>query len=158
MKISTILLTVNILLLVLIWVFIGTEYISLPEIVPSHFAVNGTVDGESEKRAIWILPVVATFMFLLLVGIPKDPNSPLLNVPESYRNQESLKLLMYSMLLPVLLIFGDMIVESVRVAQGKQEEMSNAVFILLSLLFIVVGINIFMMIKKGRSEKALNQK
>ncbi|GAB0156170.1 hypothetical protein CHRYSEOSP005_14340 [Chryseobacterium sp. Alg-005] len=154
MKISSVLLTVNILLLISIWVFIGIEYAGLPETVPSHFAVNGSVDGESEKRAIWFLPAVATFIFLLLVGIPKDPGSPLLNVPDSYRNKESLKRLMYSILLPVLLLFADAIVESVWVAQGKLKEMTNTVFVLLSLLFIVIGVNIFLMIKKGKSEKS----
>ncbi|ROH96754.1 DUF1648 domain-containing protein [Chryseobacterium daecheongense] len=153
MKISNVLLTVNILLLVFIWIFIAMEYKGLPEIIPSHFAVNGTVDGESEKRAIWFLPAVATFIFLLLVGIPKDPNSPLLNVPDSYRNKESLRLLMYSILLPVLLLFGDIIVESIWVAQGKLTEMTNAVFVLLSLLLIVIGANIFCMIKKGKLEQ-----
>jgi len=153
MKISNVLLTVNILLLVFIWIFIAVEYKGLPEIIPSHFAVNGTVDGESEKRAIWFLPAVATFIFLLLVGIPKDPNSPLLNVPDSYRNKESLRLLMYSILLPVLLLFGDIIVESIWVAQGKLTEMTNAVFVLLSLLLIVIGANIFCMIKKGKLEQ-----
>lgn len=153
MKISNVLLTVNILLLVFIWIFIAVEYKGLPEIIPSHFAVNGTVDGESEKRGIWFLPAVATFIFLLLVGIPKDPNSPLLNVPDSYRNKESLRLLMYSILLPVLLLFGDIIVESIWVAQGKLTEMTNAVFVLLSLLLIVIGANIFCMIKKGKLEQ-----
>lgn len=153
MKISNVLLTVNILLLVFIWIFIAVEYKGLPEIIPSHFAVNGTVDGESEKRAIWFLPAVATFIFLLLVGIPKDPNSPLLNVPDSYRNKESLRLLMYSILLPVLLLFGDIIVESIWVAQGKLTEMTNAVFVLLSLLLIVIGANIFCMIKKEKLEQ-----
>lgn len=149
MKISKVLLTVNALLLVFIWIFIAMEYKGLPEVIPSHFAVNGTVDGESEKRAIWFLPSVATFIFLLLVGIPKDPNSPLLNVPDSYRNKESLQLLMYSILLPVLLLFGDIIVESVWVAQGKLTEMTNAVFVLLSLLLLVIGVNIFFMMKEN---------
>jgi uncharacterized membrane protein len=154
MKASHVLLAVNILLLVFIWVFIGIEYADLPEIVPSHFAVNGTVDGESEKRVIWFLPAVATFIFLLLVGIPKDPNSPLLNVPDSYRNKERLKQLMYSILLPVLLLFVDIVVESVWIAQGKLKEMTNAVFFLLSLSFIVIGLNIFFMLKEGKSEKS----
>lgn len=154
MKVSSILLAVNIFLLVFIWIFTGIEYAGLPEIVPSHFAVNGTVDGESEKRAIWFLPAIATFMFLLFVGIPRDPNSPLLNVPESYRNKESLKMLLYSILLPVLLLLADTIVESIWIAQGKLKEMTIAVFVLLSLLFIVIGVNIFFMIKSGKPEKS----
>ena len=152
MKTSTILLTINIILLIFIWIFIGVNYAGLPEIVPSHFAVNGDVDGESEKKAIWILPVVATFLFLLLVGIPRNPDSPMLNVPDSYRKKESLKFFAYSTLLPVLLLLADTVVESILIAQGKLQEMSYAVFILLALVFIVTGIHIFKMLTESKSE------
>ncbi|MDF2932956.1 MAG: hypothetical protein K0R36_2287 [Chryseobacterium sp.] len=152
MKTSSLLLSINIILLVFIWVFVGVNYAGLPETVPSHFAVNGNVDGESEKRAIWFLPGIATFLFLLLVGIPRNPDSPMLNVPGSYRNKESLKLFAYSILLPILFLLADTVVESILIAQGKLQEMSNAVFVLLALLLIVVGIHIFKMIKESQSE------
>lgn len=152
MKTSNLLFSINIILLVFIWGFVGANYAGLPEAVPSHFAVNGNVDGESKKGAIWFLPGIATFVFLLLVGIPRDPNSPLLNVPDSYRNKESLKLFAYSILFPILLLLADTVVESILIAQGKLQEMSNAVFILLALLFIIMGIHIFRMIKEGKSE------
>ena len=152
MKTSSLLLAINIILLVFIWVFIGVNYAGLPETVPTHFAVNGNVDGESEKRAIWFLPGIATFLFLLLAGIPRNPDSPMLNVPNSYRNKESLKLFAYSILLPILLLLADTVVESVLIAQGKLQEMSNAVFVLLALSFVVIGIHIFRMIKESKSE------
>lgn len=149
MKISSILLFVNILLIIFIWTFTIVSYAALPEIIPTHFAVNGTVDGENHKKAIWFLPAIATFLFLLLVGIPRNPDSPMLNVPNSYRNKEKLKFFSYSILLPVLLLLTDTIVESVFVAQGKLQEMSYAVFVLLGLLFAVIGLNILKMLKEG---------
>ncbi|MBW7675770.1 DUF1648 domain-containing protein [Chryseobacterium chendengshani] len=152
MKTSSILLVINILLLIFIWGFTGVNYAGLPETLPSHFAVNGTVDGESEKRAIWFLPGIATFVSLLLVGIPKNPDSPLLNVPNSYRNRESLKLFAYSILLSILLLLSDTVVESILIAQGKLREMSNAVFVFLALLFVVIGIHIFRMLRERKSE------
>lgn len=152
MKTSSLLLTINIILLVFIWIFIGINFAGLPETVPSHFAVNGNVDGASEKKAIWILPVIATFLFLLLVGISRDPDSPMLNVPKSYRNKESLKFFANSTLLPILLLLADTGVESILIAQGKLRGMSNAVFILLALVFVVIGIHIFRMIKESKSE------
>lgn len=152
MKTSSLLLTINIILLVFIWIFIGINFAGLPETVPSHFAVNGNVDGASEKKAIWILPVIATFLFLLLVGISRDQDSPMLNVPKSYRNKESLKFFANSTLLPILLLLADTVVESILIAQGKLRGMSNAVFILLALVFVVIGIHIFRMIKESKSE------
>ena len=152
MKTSSLLLAINIILLVFIWIFIGINFAGLPETVPSHFAVNGNVGGASEKKAIWILPVIATFLFLLLVGISRDPDSPMLNVPKSYRNKESLKFFANSTLLPILLLLADTVVESILLAQGKLRGMSNAVFILLALVFVVIGIHIFRMIKESKSE------
>jgi len=157
MKISTFLLTINIALLIFIWVFTGVKYAELPEIVPSHFSVNGRVDGESAKNTIWFLPAIATFIFLLMVGVPRNPDSPMLNVPQSFRNKETLKLYMYSMLLPVLLLLGDTVVESILMAQGRLAEMTNAVFVLLALLFAVMGFCIFKMLKESRAE-LLNSK
>ncbi len=152
MKVSSLLLTINIILFIFIWIFVGINYSDLPEIVPSHFTVNGSVDGVSEKKAIWILPVIATFLFLLLVGISRNPDSPMLNVPNSYRNKESLKFFANSTLLPILLLLSDTVVESTLIAQGKLQEMSSAVFILLALVFIVISIHIYKMIKESKSE------
>jgi len=152
MKTSSLLLAINMILLIFIWIFVGATYAGLPEIVPSHFAVNGNVDGASEKKAIWILPVIATFLFLLLVGISRNPDSPMLNVPQHYRNKENLRFFANSTLLPILLLLADTVVESILIAQGKLQEMSNAVFILLALVFVVSGIHIFRMIREGRSE------
>ncbi|WP_143885171.1 DUF1648 domain-containing protein [Chryseobacterium binzhouense] len=152
MKVSSLLLTINIILLIFIWIFVGINYSDLPEIVPSHFAINGSVDGVSEKKAIWILPVIATFLFLLLAGISRNPDSPMLNVPNSYRNKESLKFFANSTLLPILLLLADTVVESTLIAQAKLQEMSSVVFILLALVFIVISIHIYKMIKESKSE------
>ena len=152
MKVSSLLLTINIILFIFFWFFVGINYSDLPEIVPSHFTVNGSVDGVSEKKAIWILPVIAIFLFLLLVGISRNPDSPMLNVPNSYRNKDSLKFFANSTLLPILLLLSDTVVESTLIAQGKLQEMSSAVFILLALVFIVISIHIYKMIKESKSE------
>ncbi|AZB34320.1 DUF1648 domain-containing protein [Chryseobacterium bernardetii] len=138
MKLSGILLIVNTLLLAVIWVFTGIKYAGLPEVIPTHFDIHGNVDGESGKTVIWLLPCIAAFIHLLFIGI-KDPNSPLLNVPQSFRNERSLKLYLFSLELPVMILFLDIIVESIRIAEGKQTELSDAVFFILGLLFAVIG-------------------
>ncbi|UCA57968.1 DUF1648 domain-containing protein [Chryseobacterium rhizoplanae] len=138
MKLSGILLIVNTLLLAVIWVFTGIKYAGLPEVIPTHFDIHGNVDGESGKTVIWLLPCIAAFIHLLFIGI-KDPNSPLLNVPQSFRNERTLKLYLFSLELPVMILFLDIIVESIRIAEGKQTELSDAVFFILGLLFAVIG-------------------
>jgi len=76
----------------------------------------------------------------------------MLNVPKSYRNKESLKFFANSTLLPILLLLADTVVESTLIAQGKLQEMSSVVFILLALVFIVISIHIYKMIKESKSE------
>lgn len=152
MKTSSVILLVNILLLIFIWAFTIISYSGLPEIIPTHFAVNGQIDGESEKHTIWFLPAIASFISLVMISVPKDPNSPLLHVPQSFRNKETLRLYMYTMLLPILLLLGDTVLESILIAQGKLAEMTNAVFFLLALFFAVMGYSIYKMIKESRAE------
>lgn len=148
MKTSGILLIVNTLLLIVIWVFTGVKYAGLPEVIPTHFDIHGNVDGESGKGTIWMLPCIAAFIHLLFIGI-KDPNSPLLNVPKSFRNERTLKLYLFSLELPVMILFLDIIVESIRVAEGKQTELSDAIFFILGLMFAVIGIGLIKSIREG---------
>ena len=152
MKLSTVFFVANIVLLSFIWGFTIYSYSDLPEIVPTHFAVNGAVNGEDHKKTIWFLPAIATFIFLLLTGIPRNPDSPMLNVPKSFRNKEKLKVFSYSILCVMLILLADTVVESILIAQGKLNEMSNAVFFLLPLLLFTIGIHIYRMIREGRRE------
>ncbi|MCQ9641781.1 DUF1648 domain-containing protein [Chryseobacterium sp. WG14] len=154
MKISSILLIVNTLLLIVIWAFAGIKYAALPEVIPTHFDFQGNVDGESGKTAIWALPCIATFISVLFVGISRDPNSTLLNVPKSFRNKETLELYVFSLQLPVMLLFLDIILESVRIAEGKQTDLSNAIFIILGLLFTVIGVGLVKSIQESLTKKS----
>lgn len=151
MRVSSILLIVNTLLLIVIWVFTGIKYAGLPEIIPTHFDVHGNVDGESGKTTIWVLPCIAAFIHLLFIGI-KDPNSPLVNVPQSFRNERTLKLYLFSLELPVMILFLDIVVESIRVAEGRQTELSDAVFYILGLLFAVIAIGLIKSLRDSKTK------
>lgn len=76
----------------------------------------------------------------------------MLNVPQSYRNKEKLKVFAYSILFVILLLLADTVLEGILIAQGELTEMSNAVFFLLVSLFLTVGFHIFKMIKEERRE------
>lgn len=151
MKASSILLIVNTLLLVVIWVFTGVKYADLPDVIPTHFDFQGNVDGESGKVTIWALPCIATFIHLLFIGI-KDPNSRLLNIPKSFRNERTLKLYLFSLELPVMVLFLDIIVESIRVAEGRQTVLSDAVFFILGGILAVVGVGVIKSFREGKTK------
>lgn len=149
MKISGILLIVNTLLLIVIWIFTGVKYAGLPDIIPTHFNFQGKVDGESGKETIWILAGIATFVHFIFFRASRNPGSPLLNVPQSFRNKQTLKLYLFSLELPVMILFLDIIIESIRVAEGKQTELSDAVFYILGVMFTVIGIGLIKSIREG---------
>lgn len=154
MKISKILLFINIALLAFIWIFTGITYAGLPEIIPTHFLSNGSVDGESHKKVIWFLPSIATFIFLILISIPRDPQSPMLNVPDSFRKRERLELFSYTLSAPVLLMFADTVIETVLITRGERQEPGSFIGIALGLLFITLGAWIYIMIKEARNPKS----
>lgn len=141
-------------MLIVIWVFTGVKYAELPDIIPTHFDFQGNVDGESGKETIWVLPSIATFISFLFFGVSRDRNSPLLNVPQSFRNKEKLEIYMFSLQLPVMILFLDIIVESIRVAEGKQTELSGAVFYIVGLIFIIIGVSVVKSIQEGKTKKS----
>lgn len=148
MKTSRILLVVNTLLLVVIWGFAGIKYAGLPNVIPIHFNAQGVVDREAGKAAIWLLPGIATFIHLMLIGVSSNPESRLLNVPQRLRNnKESLQRYLFSLQLPIMLLFLDIIVESVRIAEGQQTELSGIFSFFLGVILAIVGINIIRSIR-----------
>ncbi|WP_261510042.1 DUF1648 domain-containing protein [Chryseobacterium paludis] len=151
--ISKCLLIVSIILLISIWVFTGMKYAGLPDIIPTHFDAQGNINGYDHKKMIWVAPSISTFVFLILVGVTRNPNSPMVHVPDGFRNKKSIQIFAYSILIPFLLLMGDTVVESVWVAEEKIRTLSNMIFVFLGLLFIALGFNIFIMLKKSRNEK-----
>lgn len=138
----------NIFLLISIWTFTGLKYGDLPEIIPTHFNVQGVADGYGHKKMIWILPSIATFISLILIGVTRNPNSPMLHVPDNFRNKKSIELFSYSILFPLLLVLGAIVLETVWIAEGKIHSLSYMFFVFLGLFFAVLITNLFVMIKK----------
>ena len=151
--IGKVLLIINIFLLISIWVFTGMKYGGLPEIIPTHFVVNGSADGFGHKKAIWFLPSIATFLFFILFAVTRNPNSPMLNVPDNFRNKKSLEVFAYSILIPLLLLLGYSVLEAVLVAEGKTYNLGNLFFVFLGLLLATVAVNIVIIFKKGKNDK-----
>lgn len=154
MKISGILFIANVLLLIVIWSFTAMKYAGLPDVIPTHFDCNGKIDGQSGKAAIWALPCVATFISILFWWVSKNPGSSLLNVPKSFREKEKIGVYIFLLQLPVMILFLDIILESIRVAEGKQTELSNAVFYILGVMFAVIGIGLVISIREGITKKS----
>ncbi|MFZ3576879.1 DUF1648 domain-containing protein [Virgibacillus sp. DJP39] len=65
-------------------------YPTLPERIPTHFNLAGEADGWGGKKTIFILPLVASFMFIGLYLISKAPRT--FNLPVSITEENAIRI------------------------------------------------------------------
>lgn len=61
-------------LLLLMWLYIITEYDSLPQTIASHFNAKGDADAYASKSTIWLLPSIVTVLYVGLFILNKYPH------------------------------------------------------------------------------------
>jgi uncharacterized membrane protein len=54
----------SLVFLCVLWAFVIYSYNTLPETIPTHFNAGGEPDGYGEKSTLFILPVLATLIYL----------------------------------------------------------------------------------------------
>ena len=57
---------VSILLLLVMFGMVATHYGNLPERVPTHFNVGGDADRWRSRSVVWLLPLIAAHLFVLI--------------------------------------------------------------------------------------------
>lgn len=95
----------------------------LPEQIPTHFGFSGLPDDYSGKAAIWALPVVGTFLFLLLSAInlfivARPPLNPKLK-PQELSMLCKIILLMQLLKTLLILAFVYIVLQVIRVSNGE---------------------------------------
>lgn len=60
--------------LVLLLMIVFRQYGGLPENVPSHFGLDGSPDGYHNKASIWVLPVFALVLYIILSAVNRRPD------------------------------------------------------------------------------------
>lgn len=76
------------LFIVAMWGIVGTTFFSLPDTIPTHFNVEGKVDGYGGKYSILLFPVIITVVFYLLGAVSKRPwhfNFVVAPTPQNYQ-------------------------------------------------------------------------
>ncbi|PZR22491.1 MAG: hypothetical protein DI539_05335 [Flavobacterium psychrophilum] len=56
-----------------LWIFVSVMYYKLPDIVPVHFNLAGEADGFGSKKISFLLPILASFQFLVLSVVQEYP-------------------------------------------------------------------------------------
>ncbi|PID95142.1 MAG: hypothetical protein CSA94_02085 [Bacteroidetes bacterium] len=58
-----------------IWALTLWNYADLPETIPTHYGIGGKADAFGNKQSIFMLPIVATIMYVLLSVLSKYPHT-----------------------------------------------------------------------------------
>lgn len=108
-------------ILIISWVYAAVQYPKLPVVIPTHYNLNGVVDGYGPKSTTWILPAVGTGITLLLTFLNRYPH--VFNYPvqitknnAEYIYTKATKMIRY-LKLAILLIFFIIDINSIRLAQ-----------------------------------------
>lgn len=144
--------------LVVIWVWVIYFYPELPDKIPTHFNASGEADDFGTKINLFILPVLATVLYFVLLLISRKPR--LYNYPVSVE-PGNLKLL-YQLgsrtvrwiALFIVIIFGIIIYSTIQTARGQMEGIGKWF-----LPFAIIGATaptIVMMVKLSRM-KSVNK-
>lgn len=75
--------------IILIWGITIFSYQHLPQIIPTHYNLAGTVDSTGDKSTIWSLPVIATILFVGLTFLNSRPH--VFNYPAKISQQNALQ-------------------------------------------------------------------
>ncbi|MEC4048410.1 DUF1648 domain-containing protein [Flavobacterium sp. SUN046] len=92
-----------------IWIVTITNYKTLPEIIPSHFKADGTVDGHGPKELIYSLPGVASIIYIALTILCRLPHlfnySEVITIENAYQKYTLSSRLMRYLKSVVLIVF-----------------------------------------------------
>lgn len=131
-------------LLVGIWGFILFYFKNLPDIIPTHFSIDGTPDGFSNKGMIFLLPSIITVLFGGLSILNRYPHRYIygvsINPLNAKRNYQSATRKARFIKFILVLLFSFICYQSVQVALGKSDGLGKwflpATFIVFFLITI----------------------
>ncbi len=82
--------TVCLITLIVLWTGTMAGFPKLPEQIPSHFNAAGQVDAYSEKTSIFILPIIATILYIGMTILNKYPH--IYNYPSTITGNNGMRL------------------------------------------------------------------
>lgn len=145
-------------LAVLVWITWQALYgpVPLPDRVPTHFDAAGNANGWGPPSTLWLLPVVAAALYLLitiLAQFPKAFNYPVRLTDENRARLEALTLQMIAWLkvelVCLFVVLQWSIIDSVRQGEGKLSPAFLPVF--LAAVFATLGWHIVAIFRAVRA-------
>ena len=66
--------TFNIILLLIIWIIPAISFQNMPEIIPTHYGIDGQADGWGSRSTIFILPFISLLLSIGLSTLNRFPH------------------------------------------------------------------------------------
>lgn len=140
--------SLTLILLVAIWIAVLINYSGLPEIIPIHFNLYGEADGFGNKGFLFLIPILATIIFIGITWLSKHPhifNYPIKITEENaLRQYKNATALMRFLNLFTVIAFGIIVIEILMTAKHQAQILGGwlipTIFILifpLTLYFII---------------------
>ncbi len=132
----------SIALLLLMWLYIITEYHNLPDIIASHFNVKGQPDDYANKGFLWFIPTIGTVLYVALLYLNRYPHKHNYTVnitPENaFKHYQFSTRVLRTVNFLCLLLFAYITYAIIKSAKNGQSELGFA------FIYIVIGISILL--------------
>lgn len=149
---TTIIEIINYFLLILFWVITSLVYKHLPNEIPTHYNSFGEVDVYGEKTTIFLLPLIATVLFLIVSISAKNPHTFNYSITITEQNAETqyknAMRFMQLIKLFMLIVFIFIDYKTIQIALNKSENLG--VWFLPALIFMVLIIICYSIIQSKK--------
>lgn len=138
-------------ILIILPILYGSD---LPEKIPVHFGPDGMPDNYSGKNAIWTLPIIGVFLFVLMTYIGKIPhqyNYAVKITEENAKNQYTFATKMIRFLnTAITTMLCYMTWSTIQIAFGNQKGLRTGFMLLF--LFLIFGIVGYQMWRSAKNK------
>ncbi|MCW5913204.1 MAG: DUF1648 domain-containing protein [Chitinophagaceae bacterium] len=133
------------LLLLFWWVLIIITFNRLPETIPSHFDLSGMPDDYSSKWTIFLLPALASFIYIGLTILNRFPHKfnyiSAITTANAKRQYTFATRMIRFLKWGIVLLFGFISYQTVQIALGKETGIGGWI-----VPFLIAGSLIFMVV------------
>lgn len=123
------------------WIYLIVSWEQIPQQIPTHFGFSGKPDSWGSKGAMLALPIVASFLYLLLTITSKFPQyyNYMVNITEenAKRQYQNARILMAWMAVEITVVFSYLEWKSIQVAMNKSSGLG--MYFLPVFLIIIFG-------------------
>jgi uncharacterized membrane protein len=145
--------------IVAMWVMVWLQYDRLPEIIPTHFNLQGQPDDFGSRGILLLLPVIATVLFVgmyFLKFIPHHFNYPVKKVTKEnaeHLYSTSLRMILF-LRVGIVLYFGYLTVMIMKVSQGKVAALGwVSLVLMLVLIFFPIIYFLFILMRDNKHKQ-----